>query len=42
MDSEETRKIACSSGVQQGDPMRPAMFCLALRPGLTRFRQKFE
>ncbi|CAN0592776.1 unnamed protein product, partial [Laminaria digitata] len=42
MDSEETRTIACSSGVQQGDPMGPAMFCLALRPGLKRFRQEFE
>ncbi|CAN0590314.1 unnamed protein product, partial [Laminaria digitata] len=37
-----TRTIACSSGVQQGDPMGPAMFCLALRPGLKRFRQEFE
>ncbi|CAN0090495.1 unnamed protein product, partial [Laminaria digitata] len=36
------RTIACSSGVQQGDPMGPAMFCLALRPGLKRFRQEFE
>ncbi|CAN0569175.1 unnamed protein product, partial [Laminaria digitata] len=42
MDSEETRTIACSSGVQQGDPMGPEMFCLALRPGLKRFRQEFE
>ncbi|CAN0455442.1 unnamed protein product, partial [Laminaria digitata] len=42
MDSEETRTIACSSGVQQGDPMGPAMFCLALRPGLKRSRQEFE
>ncbi|CAN0513048.1 unnamed protein product, partial [Laminaria digitata] len=42
MDSEETRTIACSTGVQQGDPMRPAMFCLALRPELKRFRQEFE
>ncbi|CAN0489423.1 unnamed protein product, partial [Laminaria digitata] len=42
MDSEETRTIACSSGVQQGDPMGPAMFCLALRPGLKRLRQEFE
>ncbi|CAN0580079.1 unnamed protein product, partial [Laminaria digitata] len=42
MDSGETRTIACSSGVQQGDPMGPAMFCLALRTGLKRFRQKFE
>ncbi|CAN0515098.1 unnamed protein product, partial [Laminaria digitata] len=42
MDSEEIRTIACSSGVQQGDPMGPAMFCLAVRPGLKRFRQEFE
>ncbi|CAN0557065.1 unnamed protein product [Laminaria digitata] len=42
MDSEETRTIACSSCVQQGEPMGPAMFCLALRPGLKRFRQEFE
>ncbi|CAN0521080.1 unnamed protein product, partial [Laminaria digitata] len=34
--------IACSNGVQQGDPMGPAMFCLALRSGLKRFRQEFE
>ncbi|CAN0546862.1 unnamed protein product, partial [Laminaria digitata] len=42
MDTGETRTIACSSGVQQGDPMGPAMFCLVLRPGLKRFRQEFE
>ena len=42
MDSGETRTITCSSGVQQGDPMGPAMFCLALRPGLKRFREEFE
>ena len=42
MDSGEIRTIACSSGVQQGDPMGPAMFCLALRPGLKRFRPEFE
>ena len=30
MDSGETRTILCSSGVQQGDTMRPAMFRLAL------------
>ena len=35
MDSGETRTIACSNGAQQGDPMGPAMFCLALRPGLS-------
>ena len=42
MDSGETRTIVCSSGVHQGDPMRPVMFCLALRPGLRRFREEFE
>ena len=42
VDSGETRTIACSSGVQQGDPMGPAMFCLTLRPGLKRFREEFE
>ena len=42
MGSGETRTIACSSGVQQGNPMGPVVFCLALRPGLKRFRQEFE
>ena len=42
MDSGKTRTIAFSSGVQQGDPMGPAMFCLGLRPGLKRFREEFE
>ncbi|CAN0597399.1 unnamed protein product, partial [Laminaria digitata] len=42
MDTGETRTIACSSGVQQGNPMGPAMFCLALRPGLKRFRQEIK
>ena len=42
MDSGETRTITCSSGVQQRDPMEPAMFCLALRPGLKRFQEEFE
>ena len=37
MDSWETKTIACSSGVQRGDPMGPAMFYLALRPGLKSF-----
>ena len=31
-----------SSGVQLGEPMGPAIFCLALRPGLKRFRDAFE
>ncbi|CAN0583139.1 unnamed protein product, partial [Laminaria digitata] len=42
MDSGETSTIACSSSVQQGDTMGPAMFCLALRPKLKRFRQELE
>ena len=42
MDSGETRTIASSSGVQQRDPMGPAMFCLALQPGLKRFREEIE
>ena len=42
IDSGETRPIACSSGVQQGDPIVPAMFCLALRPALMRFREELE
>ncbi|CAN0275093.1 unnamed protein product, partial [Laminaria digitata] len=42
MDSGKIRTIACSSGVQQRDPMGPAMFCLALRPGPKRFREDFE
>ena len=29
-------------GVQLGDPMGPAMFCVALRPRLERFPQKSE
>ena len=41
IDSGETRTIACSSGVQQGDPMGRTMFCLALRPGVIRFREEF-
>ena len=40
MDSGDSRKIACSSGVQQGDPMGPAMFFLALRSALKRFREE--
>ena len=42
MDSGETRTIPCPSRVQQGDLMGAAMFCLALRPGLTRFREEFD
>ena len=42
MDSGEAGTIACSSRVQEGGPMEPAIFCLALRPGLKRFREEFE
>ena len=42
MDSGDTRAIACSSGVQPGGGMGPATFCLAVRPGLKRFREEFE
>ena len=42
MESGETRAITCSSGVQQGDPMGPAMSCLASRPGLKLFREEFD
>ena len=42
MNYGETRTIAFSSGVLQGDPMGPAMYCLALRPGLKRFREELE
>ena len=38
MDFGEIRTVACSSGVRQGNPMGPATFYLALRPGLKRFR----
>ena len=42
MDSGERRKIDCSSGVQQGDAMGPALFCLPLLPVLKRNREDFE
>ena len=42
VDFGETRTIACSCGAQQGDRMGPAMFRLALRPWLKRFREEFE
>ncbi|CAN0328772.1 unnamed protein product, partial [Scytosiphon promiscuus] len=42
MDSGERRKIECSSGVQQGDAMGPALFCMPLLPVLKRVREEFE
>ena len=42
MESGERRKIDCSSGVQQGDAMGPALFCMPLLPVLKRTRAEFE
>ena len=42
MESGERPKIDCSSGVQQGDAMGPALFCMPLLPVLKRTRAEFE
>ena len=42
MESGERRKIDCSSGVQQGDAMLPAFFCMPLLPVLKRTRAEFK
>ena len=42
MDSGERTKLECSRGVQQGDAMGQALFCLPLRPVLTRVREEHE
>ena len=42
MDSGERRKIECSTGVQQGDAMGPALFCILLLPVLKRISEEFE
>ena len=42
MESGERREIDCSSGVQQGDAMGPALFCMPLLPVLKRTRAEFE
>ena len=42
MESGERRKINCSSGVQQGDAMGPALFCMPLLPVLKRTRAESE
>ena len=41
-DSGEKRRIDCSSGLQQGDAMRPALFCMPLLSVLKRTREEFE
>ena len=42
MDSGEGCKVDCSSGVQQGDAMRPAQFCTPMLPIPKRVREEFE
>ena len=42
MDSGQRRNVECSSGVQQGDAMGPALFCMPLLPVLKRIREEFE
>ena len=42
MESGERRKIDCSSGVQQGDAMGAALFCMPFVPVLKRTRMAFE
>ena len=42
MDSGERRKTDCSKGVQQGDAMGPALFCMPLLLVLKRVREKIE
>ena len=42
MNSGERRRIDCSSGVQQRDAMRLALFCMPLFPVLKRTREEFE
>ena len=42
IDSGETRTITCSHGIQEGYPMGPELFCLALRPGMKCFGENIE
>ena len=42
MESGKSRKIDCSSGVQQGDAMGPVLFCMPLLPVLKRTWAEFE
>ena len=42
MDSGETRTIACSSGVQLGDPMGLAMFLPDIATGAEAFQRGVE
>lgn len=38
----ERRKIDFPSGLQQGDAMGPALYCMPLLPVLKRFREKID
>ena len=42
MDSGERRAIECKSGVQQGDGMKPPLFCFTLIPIESKLRVKHE
>ena len=42
MKSGKRCKIDCSSGVQQGEAMGPALFCMLLLPVLKRNLEEFE
>ena len=42
MYSEERRIIECFSGVQQGDVMGQALFCMPLLPVLERIREESD
>ena len=42
MDLGERTKLECSRGVQQVDAIGPALFCMPLRPALTRVREEYE
>ena len=42
IDSGERTKLECSRGVQEGDAKGPVLFCLPLRPALTKVREEYE
>ena len=42
MDSGERTKLECSRGVQQGNAMGAALFCLPLWPVLVKVREGYE
>ena len=42
IDSGERTKLECPRGVQQGGAMGTALFCLPLRPVVTRVQEEYE